>query len=273
MSPGSTRPTYRVPPGGKFRLADVDPDANSGHGTKTNSDARLAGLVARVSELQERLWAEHTRALLVVFQAIDAGGKDGCIEKVFTGVNPAGVQVSSFKAPSAEELAHDYLWRIHAHTPGRGTIGVFNRSHYEDVLVVRVKGFVTKKTWRARYDQINEWERMLHENGTGIVKFFLHISRAEQAARFRARLADPSKHWKFAKADLGERERWDDYQAAFEDALRHCSTSYAPWHCVPSNAKWYRNLVVAQTLVDTLEAMDPRYPEPEPGLDQIVIPD
>jgi PPK2 family polyphosphate:nucleotide phosphotransferase len=273
MAGDAKHPTFRVKPGGRFRLADVDPADHPGHGTKAGADARLAALVERLRELQERLWAEHTRALLVVFQAIDAGGKDGCIEKVFTGVNPAGIQVSSFKAPSAEELAHDYLWRIHAHTPARGTIGVFNRSHYEDVLVVRVKGFVSKKTWRARYEQINDWERMLHETGTAIVKFFLHISRAEQAERFRARLADPSKQWKFAKADLAERERWDEYQAAFEDALRHCSTSYAPWHCVPSNAKWYRNLVVAQTLVDTLEAMDPRYPEPEPGLDQIVIPD
>ena len=227
----------------------------------------------RIQDLQERLYAENEQGLLVVLQAMDTGGKDGTIKHVFGGVNPQGCRISSFKAPSAEEANHDFLWRYHKSAPARGRIGIFNRSHYEDVLVVRVKGLVDEKVWRERYGLINEFERNLTRNGITVLKFFLHISKDEQKRRLESRLADPDKRWKFSKNDIKERAFWDDYQAAFEDAINECSTSHAPWYVVPANKKWYRNLVVARTIADTLEAMDPQFPPAEQGLETVTIPD
>ena len=204
---------------------------------------------------------------------MDTGGKDGAIKDVFRGVNPQGCRVWSFKAPSAEELSHDFLWRYHQKAPARGMITIFNRSHYEDVLVVRVKDIVPESVWRPRYDLINEFEEMLARSNTMVIKFYLHISKAEQKHRLESRLKDPNKHWKFSSGDLKERAYWDEYMAAFEDALNHCSTDHAPWYVVPANKKWYRNLVVARTIADTLEAMAPQFPPGEKGLDKIVVPD
>ena len=261
-----------VEPGARFTLAAVDPEASGGL-DKAEAKTLLAAQRDRIRTLQEKLYAERRRSLLVVFQAIDTGGKDGTIRNVLEGVNPQGCRVTSFKVPSAEELDQDFLWRYHAHAPGRGLIGVFNRSHYEDVLVVRVKGLVPEETWRERYGLINDFERLLTLSGTVILKFFLHISKDEQKERLEARLADPEKHWKFDPADLVERKSWDAYQTAFDDALTRCSTPYAPWHVVPANRKWARNVMVAQTIADTLEAMDPRFPEPREGLEGIKVPD
>ena len=262
-----------VTPGRRVRLADIDPEGDDGGMKKAEGKAALEELLARLQQLQERLYAESRQSLLVVFQATDTGGKDGTIRAVFEGTNPQGVRVASFKVPTAEELAHDFLWRIHKETPARGMIGIFNRSHYEDVIVVRVKNIVPETVWRPRYQIINEFERLLALNGTRIVKFFLHISKDEQKQRLQERLDDPRKHWKFSSADLKEREHWDAYQHAFEDALNHCSTDYAPWYVVPANRNWYRNLVVASTLVHTLEQMNPQFPPEEPGLEHVKIPD
>ncbi len=261
-----------VEPGQSVNLAAIDPDATGGL-EKAAAKAELDAQRVRIRALQEKLYAEHRRSLLVVFQAIDTGGKDGTIRNVLEGVNPQGCRVWSFKVPSTEELDQDFLWRYHLRTPGRGLIGVFNRSHYEDVLVVRVKGLVPEETWRERYGIINDFERLLTLSGTVILKFFLHISKDEQKERLEARLADPEKHWKFDPADLVERKSWDAYQTAFNDALARCSTPYAPWHVVPANRKWARNVMVARTIADTLEAMDPRFPEPRKGLDGIKVPD
>ena len=261
-----------VEPGAPFSLASVDPDATGGL-DKDAAKAALAEQRKRIKALQERLYAERRRNLLVVFQAIDTGGKDGTIRAVLEGVNPQGCRVWSFKVPSSEELDQDFLWRYHARTPGRGLIGVFNRSHYEDVLVVRVKDLVPEETWRERYGLINDFERLLTLSGTTILKFFLHISKDEQKERLEARLEDPSKHWKFDPADLVERKSWDAYQTAFDDALSRCSTPYAPWHVVPANRKWARNLMVARTIADTLEAMDPHFPPPREGIVGLKVPD
>ena len=262
----------RVPPKGRFGLEAIDPGSTDGApGDKKRTEAASAVLNAELSELQERLWAENRRSLLVVLQAIDAGGKDGAIRKVFGGVNPQGCRVTSFKAPSEEELAHDFLWRIHSKTPRKGEIGIFNRSHYEDVLVVRVHGLVPKKVWSKRYGVINDFESGLAAAGTTIVKFFLHISKEEQAERFRKRLENPEKHWKFRRADLEEREHWDAYQEAFEDALSKTSTASAPWYVIPADHKWYRDWALLTVLVDTLRTMDPQYPPPEEDLSGIVV--
>ena len=261
-----------VEPGQSVDLAAIDPDATGGL-DKAEAKAALEAERARIKTLQEKLYAEHRHALLVVFQAIDTGGKDGTIRNVLEGVNPQGCRVWSFKVPSAQELDQDFLWRYHLRTPGRGLIGVFNRSHYEDVLVVRVKGLVPEETWRERYGLINDFERLLTLSGTVILKFFLHISKDEQKERLEARLADPAKYWKFDPADLVERKSWDAYQTVFNDALARCSTPYAPWHVVPANRKWARNVMVARTIADTLEAMDPRFPEPRMALEGIKVPD
>ena len=261
-----------VSPGCRFDLAAVDPNADGGL-DKDWAKAALATERARIQALQEKLYAERQRSLLVVFQAIDTGGKDGTIRAVLEGVNPQGCSVASFKVPSTEERDHDFLWRYHQRTPARGMIGVFNRSHYEDVLVVRVKGLVPEPVWQARYGLINDFERLLAESGTRILKFFLHISKDEQKERLEARIADPEKHWKFDPADLVERKSWDAYQAAFSDALIRCSTPHAPWHVVPANRKWFRNLVIARTIADTLVAMDPRFPEAAEGISNLVVPD
>jgi PPK2 family polyphosphate:nucleotide phosphotransferase len=261
-----------VEPGAPFDLQAVDPRTDNGLDKDWAKDA-LAKERARIDALQERLYAERARSLLLVFQAIDTGGKDGTIRSVLKGVNPQGCAVTSFKVPSTDERDHDFLWRYHARTPARGMIGVFNRSHYEDVLVVRVKGLVPDAVWQSRYGQINDFERLLTESGTTILKFFLHISKAEQKKRLEARIADPEKHWKFDPADLVERKSWDDYQQAFADALTRCSTPDAPWLVVPADHKWFRNYVIARTVADTLEAMDPRFPEAPQGIADLTVPD
>jgi PPK2 family polyphosphate:nucleotide phosphotransferase len=268
----SPRDHWRIRPGARPDLDDLDTRATAGApGDKDATRAVLPTQIAELAELQNRLWAEQRRSLLLVLQAMDAGGKDGTIRKVFTGVNPQGVKVTSFKQPSSEELAHDFLWRIHRQAPGRGEIGVFNRSHYEDVLVVRVDELVPKPTWRKRYGQIREFEELLSENGTTVVKVFLHISKDEQKERFQARLDDPSKRWKFSTGDLAVRERWDDYRAAYEDAIGETSTERAPWFVVPADRKWYRDWAVLEILLGTLRRLDPQYPAEAPGLDGLVI--
>lgn len=253
--------------GKSFRLADVDPDDTTPfkHNPDDRDEAtpRLEALRKRLAELQELLYAEHKRSLLIVLQAMDTGGKDGAIENLLTGVNPAGVQVASFKAPSKGELEHDFLWRIHAQSPRQGHITVFNRSHYEDVLITRVHGLIDEKTCRQRYEDINNFEQLLLNSGTRILKFFLHISKKEQAKRLQARLDDPAKNWKFDPNDLKERAYWDDYQDAYEAALTNCSTSDAPWFVVPANDKWARDLAISEIVVAALEDMDPQPPKPD----------
>jgi PPK2 family polyphosphate:nucleotide phosphotransferase len=271
--PDPNYPRFRVEPERGIRLATVDPDESEHYAKKKDVADELDKQRKRIRELQGRLYGEHQRSLLIVLQAMDTGGKDGTIKGVFQGVNPQGCQVASFKAPSAEELDHDFLWRYHQRVPGKGMIQIFNRSYYEDVLVVRVKSLVPETVWRPRYELINQFEYGLTMSGVCIIKFYLHISKAEQKRRLERRLAKPDKRWKFSADDLKERALWDDYQAAFEDALNSCSTPNAPWYAVPANKKWYRNLVVARTIADTLEAMDPRYPAAEPGLDQVTVSD
>ncbi|HUS67301.1 MAG TPA: polyphosphate kinase 2 family protein [Kofleriaceae bacterium] len=249
---------YRVKPGSKVKLAKWDPDDTGSWKKGNKADAQQAEDVARLADLQELLYAENQRAVLVVLQAMDTGGKDGTIRHVFRGLDPTGCRVTSFKKPSEEELDHDFLWRMHRGVPRFGEIGIFNRSHYEDVLVVRVNELVPPAVWKKRYDRINEWERDLTEAGITVVKFFLNISKDEQKERLQARLDDPAKRWKFAMDDLAARKQWDAYQAAYEDVLSKCSTEHAPWHIVPANKKWYRNLVVARTLVEILEGMAPK---------------
>ena len=251
----------RVPPGRRVKLSKIDPSETHGQ-TKAASAAALEAGLQRLGELQDRLWAEAKRSLLIVLQGMDASGKDGTIRHVMSAFNPQGCPVASFKVPTPLELAHDYLWRIHPHTPARGEIAVFNRSHYEDVLVVRVHELVPKEVWERRYDQINSFEETVASGGATIVKFFLHIDRDEQLRRLQARLDDPTKRWKFKTGDLVERKLWDGYTSAYEDVLSRCSTPAAPWYIVPANNKWFRNLAVAQIVADVIEDLDPRYPEP-----------
>jgi PPK2 family polyphosphate:nucleotide phosphotransferase len=263
---------WRVEPGAKVRLDKLDPASTDGApGDKKRTLALLDDLNARTWDYQQKLYAEEKRSLLVVLQAIDAGGKDGTISHVFRGFNPQGVSVRSFKAPTDDELAHDFLWRVHQHTPAKGMVAVFNRSHYEDVLVVRVHDIVPEKVWRARYARIREFEQELLDAGTHIVKLYLHISKDEQAKRLKERVDDPSKHWKFRLADLEERKRWDDYQAAYAEAIAETSTDEAPWYVIPANHNWYRNWAVSTILVDTFAAIDPKYPPPSEDLSNVVI--
>ena len=271
--PKPAYPRYGVEPGVPFSLADVDPNESEHYESKKDVAGELEAQRKRIGRLQERLYAENKQGLLIVLQAMDTGGKDGTIKHVFRGVNPQGCRVSSFKAPSAEEANHDFLWRYHRSAPARGRIGIFNRSHYEDVLIVRVKNLVPEGVWRQRYALINDFERGLTASGITVLKFFLHISKDEQKRRLQSRLEDPEKRWKFSSSDLKERAFWDDYQNAFEDAIRECSTEHSPWYVVPANKKWYRNLVVARIIADTLDGLDPRYPAAEPGLENITIPD
>jgi PPK2 family polyphosphate:nucleotide phosphotransferase len=254
---------YRVEPGEDVRLAERDPADTGPYESAGEAKLDLSGLTEHIADLQARLYAEEQRAVLVVLQGIDAAGKDSTVAHVFRGSNPQGVRVYSFKEPSNEELAQDFLWRYHEHTPAYGMIHVFNRSHYEDVLVVRVKKLVEEAVWRSRYESINDFERMLVRERTTILKFFLHISPEAQLDRFRERLELERKHYKFSPNDVRERRYWDDYQQAYADALRCTSTEWAPWYVVPADHKWYRNLVVARTLAGTLEALDPRWPEPD----------
>jgi PPK2 family polyphosphate:nucleotide phosphotransferase len=253
---------YRVEPGESFSLAEHDPADTGGLGGPDDVESEYDALRERIAGLQERLHAEEERSLLIVLQGIDAAGKDGTVKHVLRGTNPSGVTVRSFKEPSSEEGAHDFLWRYHHATPADGMIGVFNRSHYEDVLVVRVKDLAPEELWRSRYDSINDFERMLVREGTTILKFLLHISKEEQLEKFRERLARPDKYFKWSDNDIKERKRWDDYQQAYEDAVNATSTAWAPWYVVPADNRWYRNYVIARILAGTLERMDPRYPEP-----------
>ena len=263
---------WLVEPGLRPDLSAIDPGSSpGGPNTKKELSEAAEKMVRELSDLQVRLWAERKRSLLLVLQALDAGGKDGTIRKVFTGINPQGVRVHSFKVPSEEERSHDFLWRIHAGTPGLGEIGVFNRSHYEDVLIVRVNELVPKPVWHKRYKLIRDFEENLVEGGTEIVKVFLHISKEEQAERFRARLEDPTKLWKFSKDDLAVREKWDLYQQAYTDAIAETSTEGAPWYVVPADSKRYRDWAVLRILVETMREMDPQFPDPEPGLEHVEV--
>ena len=254
---------YRVRQDEKLRLSDLDPDDRGGFSGKDDPACieKQTAISQRLNELQERLYAEQKQSLLVVLQAMDTGGKDGVLRIVVGPLDSRGVHVVSFKAPTPEEAAHDFLWRCHVKTPRHGEITFFNRSHYEDVLVVRVLDFVDKSVWKERYQLINDWERMLQHGGTKVVKIFLNISKDEQKQRLEERLADAEKLWKFEVGDLKMRDRWDDFMGAYEDALSRCSTKDAPWYVVPSNRKWVRNLAVSEILVKALEELDPKYPK------------
>jgi PPK2 family polyphosphate:nucleotide phosphotransferase len=272
--PSEPSPTdrWRIAPGDDLDLATVDTRAKDGApGDKDATKEASAALRERLSPLQAALYAEGRRSVLVVLQAMDAGGKDGTIRSVFAGVNPQGVRVASFKAPTPGELAHDFLWRVHAQVPARGEITVFNRSHYEDVLVARVHELVPEKVWRRRYDHIRAFEELLHDNGTTVVKFMLHISKEEQRERLQERVDNPAKRWKFNTGDLAERERWEDYQRAFEDAITHTTTEDAPWHVIPADRNWYRDWAVLDVLVETLQELDPQYPPAPEGVEGLKI--
>ena len=258
-----------IHPGKKVKLASYDPDATLGWQKGRKAKESLEKAVAKLDDLQYLLYAEGKRALLIVFQGMDASGKDGTIRHVMAGINPQGCRVTSFKEPSAEEKAHDFLWRIHAAAPKIGEFGVFNRSHYEDVLVVRVHNLVPKDIWSQRYDQINKFEGILTANNVLMLKFFLHISKDEQKKRFLQRLDDPKKQWKISEADFNERKYWEDYQRAYEDALERCSTLHAPWFIISANKKWFRNLAVSHIIVETLERMKIKLPPPSPDVKKL----
>ncbi len=260
-----------VKPGEKVKLSDRDTGYTGDFSGKSETAETLQKNLKRLNQLQQLLYAEDKRAVLVVLQAMDAAGKDGTIRHVMTGLNPQGCSVTSFKVPSAEEADHDFLWRIHKAVPARGDIGIFNRSHYEDVLIVRVHELTPKSVWSKRYEQINTFERILTDNGVKILKFFLHISKEEQKKRLQARVDDPIKNWKMSPVDLEERKRWDEYQSAYEDALSKCSTPWAPWFIIPADKKWFRNLAVSQILVETMEEMDMKYPKPKFDVSQTVV--
>lgn len=254
---------FIVKPGKPFKLANLDPRDDSAFGDKDKAKDQTAKDAEAIDALQNRLFAEYKRSLLVVLQGIDCAGKDGTVRAVFNTCGPIGVQVHPFKAPSVTELAHDYLWRVHEVCPEKGMIGIFNRSHYEDVLVVKVKKFVPPEVIERRYDEINQFEKMLTQNGTRILKFMLHISREEQAERLRDRIATPEKRWKFNPGDLDDRALWDDYMAAYETAVNRCSTGHAPWYVIPADRNWVRNAAISRIVRETLEEMDPQFPEPK----------
>jgi PPK2 family polyphosphate:nucleotide phosphotransferase len=264
--------TYQVQPGMTVDLNNWDPNDKSLFPVKKKAGKQLLPqLNQELEELQELLYAESKHKILIVLQAMDTGGKDGTIRHVFEGVNPQGVKVAGFKVPTPKELAHDYLWRVHKHTPGKGEIVIFNRSHYEDVLVVRVHNLVPEEVWSKRYEHIRAFEKLLADEGTTILKFYLHINQEEQKERLQARLDEPHKNWKFSKGDLAERALWDDYQSAYQDALAKTSTEYAPWYIIPANRKWYRNLVISTIIIDKLKSLQMAYPEPEEDLEGIII--
>jgi len=264
--------THRLVPERPFSLTDLPTDGKRYQPDRDAAEAEFRRLRDELIELQRKLYAEDKHKILIVFQAMDAGGKDSAIRKVFRGVNPQGVRVHSFKVPSKEELAHDFLWRVHKVVPAQGMIGVFNRSHYEDVLVVRVHNIVPEAIWRPRYEQINQFEKMLSETGTTILKFYLHISSKEQKERFQDRLDNPDKHWKFSLGDLAKRKLWDDYMAAYEEMLHRCSTPWAPWYVIPADRKWYRNVAVTKAIVAAIKELNPQYPPPEDDLSNVSIP-
>ena len=269
----ATHPNLRerliVRPASRVKLASVDASQTFGY-TRESAEPAIERDLTRLTDLQERLWAENRRRILVVLQGIDTAGKGGTVEHVMGAFNPQGCHVHGFKVPTPDELAHDYLWRVHARVPRSGEITIFDRSHYEQVLVVRVAGLEPKARWRKHYDEINAFERLLTDEGTTILKFFLLIDRDEQRERLQARVDDPTKRWKFRMSDLDTRAQWDDYLAAYDDMLERCSTEDAPWFVVPSNRKWFRNLAVAQILADALDQLKPAFPEPAepipPGL-------
>ncbi|MEE4310343.1 MAG: polyphosphate kinase 2 family protein [candidate division KSB1 bacterium] len=263
---------YRVKPGDSIDLGRFDPnDPGEYKDRKKEAKEETTELNERLEELQELLYAEGKHKLLIVLQGMDTAGKDSTIRRVFDGVNPQGVKVASFKVPTDEELSHDYLWRVHQHVPGKGEITIFNRSHYEDVLVVRVHSLVPEKTWKKRYDHINQFERMLVDEGTTILKLYLHIDPDEQKERLQSRLDEAHKRWKFNPNDLKERKLWGDYTKAYEDVLNKTSTEWAPWFIIPSNRKWVRDMIISHILIETLEGLNMQYPQPADGLDDIVI--
>jgi PPK2 family polyphosphate:nucleotide phosphotransferase len=251
-----------VAPGEKVKLRKFDPEDTLGWEKGDKTQTSLAKTLERIDKLQYLLYAEHKRALLIVLQGLDAAGKDGTIRHVMAGVNPQGCVVTPFKKPTVEEMQHDFLWRIHKAVPGYGDIGIFNRSQYEDVLVVRVHDLVPKAVWSRRYDQINEFEKTLDLNNVKILKFFLHISKDEQKKRFQERIDDPDRRWKISEADFDERKFWDEYTGAYEDVLRKCSRARAPWYIIPANKKWFRNLAVSHIIAETLEDMNMKFPAP-----------
>ena len=262
---------FQVRPGSKVHLSRTDSDDTAGIRNPEAAVPVLAKNLQQLDRLQYRLYAEGRRSLLIVLQGMDAAGKDGTVRHVMSGMNPQACRVSSFKKPTAEEMARDFLWRVHRVVPARGEVGIFNRSHYEDVLVVRVHQLVPKPVWKDRYRRINEFEELLRTAGTRVLKFYLHISRQEQTRRLKERLADPTKHWKINEQDYVERKLWKDYQAAYEEMLEKCSTAHAPWWIIPSDHKWFRNLAVAQIIAEELEDLDPQFPEPKVDLSKIRI--
>lgn len=263
---------YHPSPGHPVHLSDYDPNDKGGY-ERAKAEETTKQLRNELRDLQECLFAEQNQSLLIVLQAMDAGGKDGTIKSVFQGVNPQGVRVASFKRPTEIELAHDFLWRIHQQVPPKGYIAIFNRSHYEDVLVARVNQLVPQDVIEQRYEQINHFEALLAANNTRIVKFYLNISKDEQKERFQKRLDNPNKHWKFSLGDLPVREQWHHYMHAFEIALTQCNTEVAPWYIIPANRKWYRNLVIMTLIVQTLREMNPQFPTPTDDLSNVIIPD
>jgi PPK2 family polyphosphate:nucleotide phosphotransferase len=263
------REEFRVEPDAKVKLNKRDPAYKGRHESEDGAKQETEAYLRQLSKQQALLYAEHKHSILVVLQALDAGGKDGTIKHVFTGLNPQGAKVVPFKQPTAAELAHDFLWRVHPHAPAKGEIVIFNRSHYEDVLVTRVHKLIGKETWTARYEPIRAFEALLAENGTMILKFFLHISKEEQLARFAQRLDDPHRNWKISESDYSERTLWDDYIDAFEDAMRATSTKHAPWYVIPSNHKWFRNLAVSQIMADTMAELKLAFPPPSVDLADI----
>jgi len=260
-----------VGPGKKTKLSDIDPDDTLGLKNDERSQKILQKLIARLDDLQGLLYASKKYSLLIVLQGIDGAGKDGTIRHVMSGVNPQGCRVTSFKTPSVEESAHDFLWRIHNAIPARGEIGIFNRSHYEDVLVVRVHQLVPESIWSRRYKQINHFERILAENNVKILKFYLHISKEEQKKRFQQRLEDRTKWWKLSPTDFQERRYWNNYMDAYEDVLRYCSTPWAPWYIIPANKNWFRNLAVSHVIVKTLEDLNMNFPKPSFNVSRYVL--
>ncbi|MCA0304101.1 MAG: polyphosphate kinase 2 family protein [Proteobacteria bacterium] len=253
---------FAIAPGQKVKLKDIDPGFRDKHENPESAAAEIAAHLDRLTKLQYTLYAEKAHSLLIVLQGIDAAGKDGVCRHVITAMNPQGCEVTGFKQPTPEERGHDFLWRVHKHAPELGRVSIFNRSHYEDVLVVRVHKLVPKETWQARYDHINAFERLLVDSGTTVLKFFLWISKEEQLARFKERLDDPARQWKISDSDYTERNYWDDYSAAYEEMLERCSTKHAPWFVIPSNHKWFRNLAVSSIIVDAMEGMKMQMPKP-----------
>jgi PPK2 family polyphosphate:nucleotide phosphotransferase len=262
---------HRVDPGRKLVLEKIDPGDTGPYEKGPKTEALMAQHLASLYELQARFAADERYALLIVLQGLDAAGKDGTIRHVFSGVNPQGCEVDSFKVPTPLELSHDYLWRIHQQTPRKGLIEIFNRSHYEDVIAVRVEKLLPPEIWKMRFDHINQFEKMLVDCGTVILKFYLHISNREQKDRLQRRLDDPERNWKFSPSDLDVRGKWKAYREAYNEVLTRCNTPWAPWHVVPADRKWYRNLVVARTVVDTLEKLNPKFPKPKADLSKVVI--